>query len=62
MRCRTIHVSPLSAPTVTAPVASTPMAGADGNHDYLFAIYERLRAASGADAGRWTSGADWESS
>ena len=47
MRSRTIHVSPLSAPTVTAPVASTPMAGADGNHDYLFAIYERLRAERG---------------
>jgi SAM-dependent methyltransferase len=47
MRSRTIHVTPLSAPTVTAPVASTPMAGADGNHDYLFAIYEQLRAERG---------------
>lgn len=47
MRSRTIHVTALSAPTVTAPVASTPMAGGDGNHDYLFAIYERLRAERG---------------
>jgi SAM-dependent methyltransferase len=47
MRSRTIHVTPLSAPTVTAPVASTPMAGGDGNHDYLFAIYEQLRAERG---------------
>jgi SAM-dependent methyltransferase len=47
MRSHTIHVTALSAPTVTAPVASTPMAGGDGNHDYLFAIYERLRAERG---------------
>jgi hypothetical protein len=33
MLSRTIHVTPLSAPTVTAPVASAPMAGGDGNHD-----------------------------
>ena len=47
MGSHTIHVTALSAPTVTAPVASTPMAGGNGNHDYLFAIYEQLRAERG---------------
>lgn len=47
MQPRTIHVTPLSAPSVTSPVVSPPVAGADGNHDYLFAIYEQLRTERG---------------
>jgi hypothetical protein len=37
------------------------MAGGDGNHDDLFAMYERL-GLNDARSGRLTSGADRESS
>lgn len=44
------HNAPTSccASTVTAPVSANPMQGGDGNHDYLFALYEQLRAERGS--------------